>query len=179
MLTGQDADWHYMNYPGPASFDGPGGFLLDGINWAGSGSGMGLVQLGFDTGDCVINCEPSMTTGGGYTVSGLGGTQNVIIPAAQAGFPINTGLTSAGLSNWSTSAHNSYFVTNTGLWDGINLDGSVSSDPCTGPSCDYVTIVSAASAGGTITPTPEPASLLLFGSAAALAAGLIRRKKRA
>src|SRR6185312_5958597 len=45
MLTGQDADWHYMNYPGPSSFDGPQGFLLDSINWAGNGTGMGLVAL--------------------------------------------------------------------------------------------------------------------------------------
>ena len=46
MVTGQDADWHYINCPGPRNFDGPQGFLLDAINWAGSGTGMGAVFLG-------------------------------------------------------------------------------------------------------------------------------------
>jgi len=41
MLTGQDADWHYQNYPGPTSFDGPQGFLLDSINWQGAERALG------------------------------------------------------------------------------------------------------------------------------------------
>src|SRR5215471_12403827 len=45
MLTGQDADWHYQNVPGPSSFNGPAGFLIDAINWAGSGKGLGGVFL--------------------------------------------------------------------------------------------------------------------------------------
>lgn len=186
MITGQDADWHYINYPGGASFDGPQGFLLDSINWAGSGSGMGLVDLGQDgMGGCYGGA--SISTGGGFTTVACG-TDNVVIPGGVASNPVNTGLTSAGLSNWSTSSHNQY--TNlSSVWDGINIDGNYSggysgtdatcatATPDAG--CVYVTIVSANAVGGTITPTPEPAGLLLLGSAAAVAAGLIRRKKRA
>src|SRR6185437_15300388 len=104
MLTGQDADWHFTNEPGPLNFDGPRGFLRDGVSWAGSGTGLGLVVLG-DTG---VGTAGSVDFGfGGFT--GIdGGTDNVVIPGAESGFPINGGLTSAGLSNWASSAHVSF-----------------------------------------------------------------------
>src|SRR5438105_549649 len=74
MLTGQDADWHYMNSPGPANFNGPKGFLLDGINWAGSGTGMGAVFLGYTAGFYNIGV-------GGFSQSCSGGN-NVVIPGS-------------------------------------------------------------------------------------------------
>lgn len=154
MVTGQDADWHYLNgVPSATTFDGPQGFLIDAINWAGSGTGMGAVLLGAD----------SATYSGGNilaSLSGLGTETNsssntVNIPAAFATFPINEGLTSAGLSNWSTSSHNSWTGFDTGLWTSINVDGSGNA----------VTLVSAATAsGGTGSGTvPEPATLALLG----------------
>ena len=119
MLTGQDADWHYQNVPGPTPFDGPQGFLLDSINWAGSGSGMGLVALGMDgTGGCggpVL----SLT---GYS-SDCTSTDNVQIPPAYASFPINTNLSSAGLSNWGESAHVGFYNIDPTKWTGINVNG--------------------------------------------------------
>ncbi|HUW54801.1 MAG TPA: PEP-CTERM sorting domain-containing protein [Rhodanobacter sp.] len=161
MLTGQDADWHYVNSPGPSTFDGPQGFLLDSINWAGSGTGMGLVALGMTgTGTCG---DPQ------FGLSGYGSdcnsTDNVQIPAAYAGFPINTGLTSTGLSNWGTSAHAAFFSLDLTKWTGINMDGT---DSCSAAPGDcYVTIVSAATGGGgiggTTTTVPEPAELGMFG----------------
>ncbi|MEO6798910.1 MAG: PEP-CTERM sorting domain-containing protein [Rhodanobacter sp.] len=174
MLTGQDTDWHYQFGPGPTNFDGPKGFLLDSINWAGSGTGMGLVALGMD----------GMGTCGGVTLglSGYAGdcktTENVQIPSAYASFPINTDLTSGGLSNWGTSAHVGFTGLDSSKWTGINVDGSVD---CTGDptACRYVTIVSAATGGGGIgTPVPEPAQLGMFGLGALLIglfAGLRRR----
>ncbi len=154
MVTGQDADWHYLNgTPSATTFDGPQGFLIDAINWAGSGTGMGAVLLGAN----------SATYSGGNilaSLSGLGtatdsGSNTVNIPAAFATFPINEGLTSAGLSNWSTSSHNSWTGFDTSLWTGINVDGSGNA----------VTLVSAATAsGGTGSGTvPEPATLALLG----------------
>lgn len=158
MLTGQDADWHYQNYPGPGSFDGPQGFLADSINWAGSGTGLGLVALGM-TG--AGGCSGGPTLGlAGYS-SDCYGTDSVLIPPAYASYPINIGLTSTGLSNWSTSAHAEYFNLDPSLWIGINVDGG---DSCSAaPGACYVTIVSAATGGGGIGTVPEPAELGMFG----------------
>jgi hypothetical protein len=137
LVSGQDADWHFINTPGPTNFNGPRGFLRDGINWAGSGTGLGLVAMG-DFGSLGL-------TGLG-TPTGLE-TENVVIPAAVAGFPINTNLTSAGLSNWGTSAHQSWTGSDTTLWTGINIDDS---------SSRFVTLVTASEAGGGIPGVPGP-----------------------
>lgn len=129
MLTGQDADWHYTHVPGPSAFNGPAGFLIDAINWAGSGTGMGGLLLG----------------GASQQISfpGIGGVgsindNTVNIPAAFATFPINKNLTSAGLSDWNTSAHEDFTSVDHTLWTPINQGGSG----------EDITIVSAATAGG-------------------------------
>jgi hypothetical protein len=176
MLTGQDADWHYMNSPGGApdssnpanGFNGPEGFLLDSINWAGSGTGLGLVALGQNG---LGSCE-----GGGTLVSGgfspfCNETDSVVIPGGVAANPVNTNLTSAGLSNWSTSAHTE-FTTLGSAWTGINVDGFETPDGTCATAtpdaaCDYVTIVSASSVGGGIggggsTAAPEPSALVML-----------------
>jgi hypothetical protein len=170
MLTGQDADWHYTNSPGPTNFDGPRGFLRDSISWAGSGTGLGLVMLGQDGigGDSGVNF--------GFTGFSDGGdaTNNVVIPGIESGFAINGGLDSAGISNWDTAAHDTFTGLNTALWNGINLDGDVAGQ--------FVTIVSAGAAaggtsgGGTV---PEPFTLSVFGAGLAGAAFLRRRRKKA
>lgn len=129
MLTGQDADWHYIFGPGHATFDGPAGFLIDAINWAGSGTGMGGV---------ILDGTSFMYSTFAGSGSNLGANNTVNIPPAYASFPINTGLSSAGLSNWDTSAHNTFNGADTTLWTPINVNGA--SDP--------ITIVSAATAGG-------------------------------
>ncbi|MHB1241695.1 MAG: hypothetical protein ACYC18_14535 [Gammaproteobacteria bacterium] len=156
MVTGQDADWHYLNHPGPANFNGPQGFLIDAVNWAGSGTGMGAVLLGADS-------SRYSAEGGNILASltGLGtetGKSNntVTIPATYAGFPINQGLTSSGISNWNTAAHNSWTGYDTSLWTGIN----------TAPDGSAITLVSKATAGGGTggTPSvPDPATLALLG----------------
>ena len=138
MLTGIDADWHYLNSPGTLrGFNGPPGFLLNSINWAGSGTGMGLVQLG---------------TGGNFSFSGFSLVsrtgENITIPVPQSGYPINAGLSGAGLTNWGNSSHSEFgssFAVES-QWTGLHLEGSSSTTPA------FVTIVSAPFASGALKP---------------------------
>jgi len=151
LVTGQDADWHYLRTPGPYAFNNPQGFLINAINWAGSGSGMGAVFLGSD---------PSQL--GVQGVAGLGtpadeANDHVTIPAAYAAFPINEGLTSDGISYWSYASHVAWSSADPTLWTGINVGGTTK----------YVTLVSAATASGITgsiipTPVPEASTYVMF-----------------
>ncbi len=130
FLTGQDADYHVTYGPGSLrGFDGPRGFIRDAVAWAGGGTGTGFVLL-----------DPSSP--GSLGLTGLGtvaaGSQTVAIPSQYAAFPINTGLTTAGLSNWNQSSHESWTGIDTSLWTGINT---------TQVATNFVTIVSASTAG--------------------------------
>ena len=152
MVTGQDADFHFLNSPGhQTTFDSSLGFLIDAINWAGSGTGMGAVLLDLE-GAVLSSLLGSLATDLGTE---FGGGESVIIPAAFATFPINEDLTSAGLSNWSTSSHSSWSGWDTTVWTGINELGT------TGRA---VTLVSADTAGGgTGGIIPEPGTFALLG----------------
>lgn len=158
MITGQDADWHYNIGPGPANFDNPQGFLINAINWAGNGNGLGAVIMG--------QGDPFLTDLGltGFGTETGSSSDDVIID--NAGFPINQGLTSAGLSNWGTSSHTAWSGFDPMQWTAINLD----------PSGNAVTLVSAATAGGGTGAVPEPSSMLVMGGAAL--AGLVYRLRR-
>lgn len=164
MLSGQDADWHYINGPGSTPFDGPSGFLIDAINWAGSGTGMGGVFLGADT--AVYSIFP------GSGSSTITGTNSVLIPAPVATFPINTNLTSDGLSNWNTSAHRDFSGYDSSIWEAINLNGN-------SPTVDPITIVTKATAGGGTTPggatVPDSGSTLALSAMALALLGFARR----
>ena len=106
FLSGQDADWHYENSPG-ARDDGPRGFLINAVNWAASGTGLGIVSMV----DRYINNDGWWTLEDSFLADELGDSvfayqnQDVDIGDGQDTFPINEGLTSAGLSNWNTSSH--------------------------------------------------------------------------
>jgi hypothetical protein len=151
LVTGQDADWHYIYSPGPYAFNNPQGFLINAINWAGSGTGMGAVFLGSDPSDAGVQ-----------GVAGLGKpadevNDHVNIPAAYAAFPINEGLTSDGLSGWSYASHVAWPNADPTLWTGINVSGSEK----------FVTLVSAETASGITgsiipTPVPEPSTYVML-----------------
>jgi hypothetical protein len=165
MVTGQDADWHYINSPGPLPFNGAQGFLIDAINWAGNATGLGAVFLGATStsGLTAFGLTPSLG-------SGLGSTNSVVIPAPVASFPINEGLTSAGLSNWSTSAHGIWSAYDPTVWTEINVSGGVAGRA--------VTLVSKATAGLETGTVPEPATLAVWVAFTGIGLAVIRRKKR-
>ncbi|WP_447985928.1 PEP-CTERM sorting domain-containing protein [Nitrospira sp. Nam74] len=146
MVTGQDGDFHYMHFPGSTSFDGPQGFLINAINWAGSGTGIGAVFLAADSVPGVL------FSGLGTQTTNFG--DQVTIPGSYASYPINQDLTPSGLSNWDESHHyvwNGYDAAN---WTAINT----TSDGERGA----VTLVTAATAAGGMS-VPEPATILLVG----------------
>lgn len=175
MVSGQDADFHYdFNSSTGAGgnshtqFNSAQGFLVDAINWAGSGTGMGMVFEGDNMN--TFSTENSALSGLG-TQSGPTGLQNVNIPGAYASFPINTGLTSAGLSDWNQSYHYYWTGSNASLWTPINTSGDVSGA--------YVTLVSAGTAGGGLTSAaPEPASVTLAGMGLVALLGFARRRRQ-
>lgn len=160
FVSGQDADWHYTRQNNQGARD----FLINAVNWAASGTGLGIVALadGHVTGNNSgwINADES------FLKDELGGarqiqdSETVVIPTDSESFPINEGLTSARLSNWGTSSH-TYFTKSeldTNEWKSINdfavLDGDNS-----------VTLVTASEAGGGTTgpkPIPEPSVFILL-----------------
>ncbi|NET76963.1 MULTISPECIES: PEP-CTERM sorting domain-containing protein [Okeania] len=110
FLSGQDADNHYSGTPGPRP-NGPLGFLVNAVNWAGSGEGMGIVVLpdGGDSRD--PRSRKWWLNDRSFLKDELEGyvsyfwEENVVIPTETSDFPVNEGLTTAGLSNWRQSAH--------------------------------------------------------------------------
>jgi hypothetical protein len=163
FLSGQDADWHYAfdSTPGPLVDDGPKGFLINAVNWAASGTDLGIVSMV----DRYINNDGWWTADGSFLQAELGSApfayqnEDVDIGPGQSGFPINEGLTDGGLSNWGTSSHSC--LGDVDGYTAINIAGAGASAGC------GVTIVTAESAGGdtgggdTVVPLPAGAWLML------------------
>lgn len=114
FLSGQDADWHYISKPGAVD-NGPRGFLVNAVNWAASGTRMGVVAL---TDAWYLDNHPDSQYNrrwwldeNSFLKDELEGYVsyfreiNVVIPTATSDFPINEGLTTAGLSNWGIYSH--------------------------------------------------------------------------
>ena len=117
LISGSDADFHAVRGDSGACathcFDGALGYVINAINWAGAGSGLGV--LSFVDGDfpgAFWWDQP-----GSFLRTELEGfvssfrENNVVITPTQATYPMNQGLSSAGLSNWSNSFHAGFLKT--------------------------------------------------------------------
>ena len=164
FVSGQDADWHFMN--DAADSADARAFLINAVNWAASGTGLGIVALtdGHTSGGAGnigwLSHDDSFLSSELSGARNAGDSETVIIPASSASFPINEGLTSASLSNWGTSSHTFFEKSelDSNEWLSINdyavLDGD-----------NAVTIVTASQASGGTTGSndiPEPASLAIL-----------------
>ncbi|PTR15139.1 hypothetical protein C8R31_104168 [Nitrosospira sp. Nsp2] len=92
----------------PECWDGALGHAVNAINWAGNGNGLGIVSFldGEFEGSFWWTHPDSFLRDelDGY-IDYAGSEQNPIINSCQALHPLNAGLTSAGLSNWTNSFH--------------------------------------------------------------------------
>lgn len=175
FLSGQDADYHHLNNV-PDRADGPMGFIINAVNWAASGTDLGIVSMT----DRIGGNDGWWTADGSFLEAELAGTafayasETVNIGAGQESFPVNEGLTSAGLSNWNTSSHACF--TEVSGYDRINFA------PRGGGLCGVTIVTAGLADGGTdggddddLPPVPLPAAgwLLLT----ALGAGVALRRK--
>jgi len=170
FLSGQDADWHYAfdSTPGPFVDDGPKGFLINAVNWAASGTGLGIVSMT----DRYLNNAGWWTADNSFLKDELGAApfwqqaEDVNIGPGQDDFPINEGLSSAGLSFWSTSSHACFDAVSG--YTAINIAGDLSNSGESSRTKDGcgVTIVTSAGADGDtsggdsadLNPVPLPAA---------------------
>ena len=94
-----------------ACWDGALGHLVNAVNWAASGRGLGIVSLlagepvegrwWLDR-DSFLRAELT----GRFVLWGPGTRENnPVIPAEARRYPLNHGLTSTGLGNWNNSFH--------------------------------------------------------------------------
>jgi hypothetical protein len=176
MVSGQDADFHFLDNSGSfagthaqTDFNSAQGFLVDAVNWAASGTGLGVVFEGVNLAANGLDTANAALAGLG-SQSGEGGNENVIIPGAYASFPINAGLTTGGLSGWGNSYHYHWTGSNTSDWTPINTSGDFAGS--------YVTLVSAATADEPTTASPEPATLTMLGMGVASLCGFGWRKRK-
>ena len=174
FLSGQDADIHYNSRI--VRPDGPFGFLVNAVNWAGSGEGMGIVSLPDGHSPKSQNWWLNDRS---FLKNELEGyvsyfpEQRVVIPTETSDFPVNEGLTTAGLSNWNTSAHAEFDK---------NIPGYLSINDA-GSRLGYsVTIVTASEADGSTDgakTVPEPSSILgLFALGGLGVRSLLKRKSQ-
>ena len=110
FLSGQDADIHYILTHGFRP-DGPFGFLVNAVNWAGSGTGLGVVSLPDASISARHRVNRWLLQENSFLKDELEGyrsffnEESVLIPTATSDFPVNEGLTTIGLSNWRRSSH--------------------------------------------------------------------------
>ncbi|MEO8306028.1 MAG: hypothetical protein ABI724_18105 [Betaproteobacteria bacterium] len=98
---------------GAACWDGALGHLVNAVNWAASGRGLGIVSLvAAESPGSTWRGDPESflrsELDGRVTIWGTGGKvreNNPVIPAATQKYALNYGLTSKGLGNWKNSFH--------------------------------------------------------------------------
>jgi hypothetical protein len=157
IITGQDVDFHaiFGNQEDTALQ-----FLINGVNWAGSGDGLGVFALIDFPGGSFPQWffDPNSFLNGDLSGTAMVYLSQDDVVLVNANHPVNSGLTSDGLSNWGQSYHGYFTNVPTGFDVlGVNSDGYA------------VTLVQGP------TEVPEPGTMLLLGSGLA-AVALVRRR---
>ncbi len=145
LVTGLDPDFHYLSTPVD---DGPRGTLVNFINWAGSGTGLGIVALDHEDLQWWIQPESFLRDELlGFTIGDCCGGK--FIPEFAADYPINAGLTDAALILSSGgSAHTGFDLQMPGY---VAIHQSIGNDD----ELTGTTMVTAAEAAGSTTPLAE------------------------
>lgn len=180
FLSGQDADYHTFYDSDPQA----PGFLYNAVNWAASGTGLGIVALADGWAGTGSRWWDQSTSFLYEDMLGVGGTgtdmadyyqeESVVIPGSSTGYPVNEGLTSSGLSNWGVSAHVVFDKDVAAARGYTSINDAGSRDGWA------VTILTESEAsGGTTgpTPVPEPSSLMLLSSGLLALAGFAGRRR--
>jgi len=120
VISASDADFHAVRgdsgnpagSPGyPAGWDGALGYVVNAVDWAAAGLGLGVVTFyhgdhdnpyWWDMPQSFLRDELS-----GHFVNGVL-DNSAAIPVDMTDHPVNDGLTSAGLSNWTWSFHGTF-----------------------------------------------------------------------
>ena len=147
-------------FSGCALWDGARGYLVNMVNWAGSGNGLGIVAL-LD-GEFPLLADRWWVQPDSFLHDELAGhvryfrENGPLISDTAAAYPLNAGLTSLGLSNWQNSFH-------AGFVDVPGYTGTVFSSRLPGVA---VSIASTGFVGASTSPVPLPPALfnLLFAS---------------
>lgn len=113
IISGTDADFHAVRGDsgvcgtGSNCFDGALGYVINSVNWAASGTSLGVLSFidGNFAGSFWWNDPRSFLASElrGY-VSRFNENDSIITPT-EATYPMNQGLTSTGMSNWGNSGH--------------------------------------------------------------------------
>lgn len=175
FVDGADAEFHAIRgdsgncaaFSGCALWDGAVGHVVNGVNWAGSGSGLGIFASldGEFAGSYWWNDPDSFLHDELDGAVSYFRDNSPVIGSAAAGYPLNHGLTSLGLSNWRNSFH-------AGFVQGLAGYGEVVGSSRTGYSLAIASSDRIGAATAPLAAVPEPASwtMLLAGLAAVAAA---------
>lgn len=166
IISGADADFHAIRgdtglcgvAAGCNFWDGARGFLVNMVNWAGSGDGLGIVAL-LD-GEFPALADRWWVKADSFLHDELAGhvqyfrDNTPVIPAEAAAYPLNAQLTSLGLSHWQNSFHAGF----------VGVPGYTGTVFSTARPGVPVTIASTAFVTASTSPVPLPPSIfnLLF-----------------
>jgi hypothetical protein len=191
FLTGADSDFHTVRgdtgniaFPAkcapvvtaPACWDGALGHSVNAVNWAGNGNGMGVVSFldGEFPGSFWWTNQNSFLRSELLGNVGYGGhDEHALIDAQGAALPLNAGLSSQGLSNWSLSFH-AFFKDSTPGYTQV-VDSTAL------PGWSLAIATSGTAAGALTGPVPqvdEPAMPLMLALGLATL-GVVRRRQLA
>jgi hypothetical protein len=139
FITATDADFHAIRgdsgncapFSGCAQWDGARGHLINAIDWAGSGDGLGVVAL-LNINEFTQNPEPAARSFWWAQSSSflydelLGNYQTIkssnvaVIDPGATYLPLNWGLTPQGLSDWRNSFHGQFLDSTPGYIEVVN-----------------------------------------------------------